>query len=179
MKTVAVFGSALPTPDDPIYDVTRTIGRLLGEAGFAVITGGYNGLMAAASHGASEAGAQVIGARCMALERQRGIGPNKWVTECIDSDSLRDRLMVLVDTPDAYVIMPGGLGTLLELTFVADSMRCGDIERRPIICYGEFWRPVIKHVAESGYMHHQGWGPLDFADTPEQVVELLKAYVPA
>ncbi|MBK8134510.1 MAG: LOG family protein [Anaerolineae bacterium] len=178
MKTVAVFGSALPTPDSPIYQTSREIGRLLGEAGYAVMTGGYNGLMAAASQGAHEAGAKVIGATCLSLERQRGSKPNPWVTEIIARESLRDRLMVLVDVPDAYVLMPGGLGTLNELVFASESMRSGDITRRPLVCYGDFWRPIVEMVADSGYMHHQGWGSLDFANSPEHIVELISAHVP-
>lgn len=178
MKTVAVFGSALPTPDNPIYQISREVGRLLGKAGYAVMTGGYNGLMAAASQGAHEAGTKVIGATCLSLERQRGSKPNPWVTEIIARESLRDRLMVLVDVPDAYVLMPGGLGTLNELVFASESMRSGDIARRPLVCYGDFWRPIVEMVADSGYMHHQGWGALDFADSPEQIVELISAHVP-
>ena len=177
MKTVAVFGSALPTPDDPLYQSSREIGRKLGEAGFAVLTGGYNGLMAAASQGAHEAGTKVIGATCLSFERERGSRPNPWVTEIIARESLRDRLMVLVDVPDAYVLLPGGLGTLNELVFASESMRSGDIKRRPLICYGDFWRPLVNMMTESGFMHHQGWGSLDFAETPEQVVELIQSHV--
>lgn len=178
MKTVAVFGSALPTVDDPVYEAARAIGRLLGRAGYAVMTGGYNGVMAAASQGANEAGGRVIGATCLMLEQQRGSKPNPWVTELMPRETLRERLMLLVDMPDAYVVMPGGLGTLTELAFSSDSMRAGDIERRPIICYGEFWRPLVQFTAESGYMHHNAWGPLHFGDTPEHVLELISTYVP-
>ncbi len=178
MKTVAVFGSALPTPDNEIYLITREVGRCLGTAGYAVMTGGYNGLMAAASQGASETGTKVVAATCLSLERQRGIKPNQWITDVIERDSLRERLMVLVDQADAYVLMPGGLGTLLELVFVSESMRSGDINHRPLICYGEFWRSIVKSTAESGYMHHTGWGSLEFAESPEQVAELIKAHVP-
>lgn len=178
MKTVAVFGSALPSQDDPVYTASHHIGRLLGQAGYAVMTGGYNGVMAAASQGAHEAGARVIGATCLSLERQRGSKPNPWVTEVVARESLRDRLIALVDMPDAYVVMPGGLGTLTELVFASESIRAGDIDRRPIICYGEFWRPLIQITSESGYMHHNAWGPLHFGDTPEQVLELITIHAP-
>lgn len=178
MKLVAVFGSALPQPDDPVYETSREIGRLLGEAGYSIITGGYNGVMAAASRGGSEAGAKVVGATCLNIERQRGSKANQWVTEVMPSESLRDRLLLLIDIPDAYIIMPGGLGTLSEIVLAAEFMRAGDIPRRPIICYGDFWRPLVEMVAQSGYMHHNGWGTLSFADSPEQVVELIKANVP-
>jgi uncharacterized protein (TIGR00730 family) len=178
VKTIAFFGSALPAPDDPIYQATRQIGRLLGEAGYAVMTGGADGLMAAASQGAHEAGAPAIGVICMSVERHLGSRPNPWLTEVIERDSLRDRLITLVDLPDAYIVMPGGLGTLTELAFSSDSMRSGDISRRPIVCYGEFWRPLVQMTAESGYMHHNAWGALHFGDTPEHVLELVQTYVP-
>lgn len=178
MKTVAVFGSALPSPENPVYEASREIGRLLGQAGYAVMTGGYNGVMAAASQGAHEVGARVIGATCLTLERQRGTRPNPWVTEVVERESLRDRLIALVDMPDAYVVMPGGLGTLTELVFASESMRSGDISHRPIVCYGEFWRPLVQITAESGYMHHNAWGPLHFGDTPEKVLELITTHAP-
>jgi predicted Rossmann-fold nucleotide-binding protein len=93
-------------------------------------------------------------------------------------ESLRDRLITLVDMPDAYVVMPGGLGTLTELVFASESMRAGDISHRPIVCYGQFWRPLVQITAESGYMHHNAWGPLHFGDTPEQVLELITTHAP-
>lgn len=178
MKTVAVFGSALPSPEDPVYLASREIGRLLGQAGYAVMTGGYNGVMAGASQGANEAGTTVIGVTCLTLERKRGSSPNVWVTDVLPKETLRERLIHLIDSPDAYVVMPGGLGTLTELVFASDSMRAGDIERRPIVCYGEFWRPIVQITAESGFLHHNAWGALHFGDTPEQVLELIKTHVP-
>ncbi|NMB89227.1 MAG: DNA-binding protein, partial [Chloroflexi bacterium] len=78
---VTVFGGARPRPGDPAYDDAFRLGALLGQAGHTVLTGGYMGTMEAVSHGASQAGAHVIGVTCEELERWRSSRPNPWVSE--------------------------------------------------------------------------------------------------
>lgn len=179
MKIVAVFGSALPTPAHPVYQESVAVGRLLAQAGYAVMTGGYNGVMTAASQGAYEAGGTTIGVTCLPFERQRGSKPNPYLTEVRPFETLREGLEHLVLTPHAFVVMPGGLGTLNEMVFAAELMRAGDIPRRSTVCYGSFWRPIIDITSQSEYMHHEGWMHVRFADTPEAVVDLISNHVPA
>lgn len=173
MSIVAVYGSAMPKPGEAVYEETRRVGYALAKAGYAVMTGGYNGLMAAASQGAAEAGGHVIGVACLALERARGVRINPWVNDVISCETMMERLTVLVSQPSAFVTMPGGLGTLNELVYTSELMRAGDIPRRPIVCYGDFWENIVQDPNVGQYMHSSGWGDLRFAHLPEQVVEVL------
>ena len=114
---IAVFGSARVTPVDAAYEMAYAIGRSLAENGDTVITGGYGGVMEAASKGASEAGGAVVGVTLtpgsMGQARERVV--NAWVQENITYDTMRQRLHHLVDVPDGYVALPGGIGTLEEV----------------------------------------------------------------
>lgn len=176
MQTIAIYGSAMPRPGETVYEETRHLGRLLAQAGYTVMTGGYNGLMAAASQGAAEAGGHVIGVTCLPLERARGSKVNPWVKEVVACESLHERVFELVRLADAFVVMPGGLGTLNELVYTSEMMRAGDAPRRPVICYGDFWNNIIQDANISGYMHSDGWGDLYFAHTVHEILEALKTY---
>lgn len=176
MPTVAVYGSALPRPGETVYEQTRLLGKLLAETGYAVMTGGYNGLMAAASQGAAEAGGHVIGVTCIPLEKARGSKVNPWVKEVIACDSLHNRVFELVRLADAFVVMPGGLGTLAELVYTSEMMRAGDAPRRPVICYSDFWNNILQDTNVNGYMHSDGWGDLHIAHTPEEILGTLKTH---
>lgn len=176
MPTIAIYGSATPRPSDPIYEETRLLGALLAQEGFTVMTGGYNGLMSAASQGAYEAGGHVIGVTCIPLERDRGSRVNPWVKEVVACNSLHERIFELVRLADAFVVMPGGLGTLNELVYTSEMMRAGDAPRRPIICYGTFWQNIVLDPNITPYMHSNGWGNISFADSPQAIVGALKTH---
>ncbi len=176
MPTITLYGSAMPRPGDAIYEETRRLGALLAQAGYIVITGGYNGLMAAASQGASEAGGHVIGVTCIPLERARGSKVNPWVKEVVACDSLHERVFELIRLADAFVVMPGGLGTLNELVYTSEMMRAGDAPRRPVICYGDFWNKIVQDANIAGYMHSEGWGDIHFATSPETILAALQTY---
>jgi len=176
MTTIAIYGSAMPRPGDIIYEETRRLGYMLAQAGYAVMTGGYNGLMAAASHGANEAGGHVIGVTCIPLERARGSKVNPWVKEIVACESLHERVFELVGRADAFVVMPGGLGTLNELVYTCEMMRAGDAPRRPVICYGNFWNDIIHDPNITDYMHSDGWGDLHFSASPEAILAALKTH---
>src|SRR5690349_5396400 len=102
MKTVAVYGSARTANNDPVYAATQAVGRALAEAGFTVMTGGYDGIMAAASQGAAEAGGHVIGITVRALEMIGERVVNRWVKEEIKYDTMTERLVHLTRHADAY-----------------------------------------------------------------------------
>lgn len=174
MPIVTVYGSAMPKQGDAIYEETRRIGFALARAGYDVMTGGYAGLMSAASQGAAEAGGHVIGVTCRPLERARGSVVNQWVKEVVACESLHERVFELVRRSDAFVVMPGGLGTLSELVYTSELMRAGDVPRRPMVCHGEFWHNIVHDPNVSQYMHSDGWGNLVFAHSPDEIVEALK-----
>ena len=116
-RTVAVYGSAGVKPNSPDWQHAHQLGRALAEAGYTLISGGYSGVMEAASQGAAEAGGHVAGV-AVGLFNARGLQPNDWVNEVFEFDTLRDRLFFLVEKPDAIVALRGGVGTLSEIALV-------------------------------------------------------------
>ena len=141
---VTVFGGSLPKPGEPAYQTAYELGKLLGAAGCAVLTGGYIGTMEAVSRGASEAGGHVIGVTCEDIEAWRPVMPNAWIQEERRFPTLRDRLDALVDGCDAAIALPGGVGTLTEITLMWTQMQIDAIPVRPLILVGEGWQATLE-----------------------------------
>jgi len=175
-KVIAVFGSARVDPGDFAYDESYKIGKTLGEAGYDVITGGYDGVMDAASKGAKEAGTHVIGVTVRELEAYRESRVNPYVMEEIKYDTLRERLHHLIDNSDAYIIMPGGIGTLQELVDVWQLMRMNHVTRKPIICYGDYWINILTPMMETTFLSPTDKDLLQLVNTPEETLAILKDY---
>ncbi len=146
---VTVFGGAHPKPGEPAYLDAQKLGGLLGKAGFTVLTGGYIGTMEAVSRGAAEAGAHVIGVTCEDVEAWRKVAPNAWVKEEMRYKTLRDRLMVLIDSCDAALALPGGVGTLVEISLFWNELIIEVGRSRPLILIGEEWKTVIDTFYEA------------------------------
>jgi len=176
---VAVFGSAIVAPESDEYQSAYVVGQALAQAGYTVMTGGYAGIMAGASHGAAEAGGHVIGVTSTRIEILRnGLDANGWVHEKIHHETLRERLVYLVQQADAYVIMPGGLGTLTELALAWELVRAGELPPRPIIVYGTYWRQIIAPLQESAYIHAGAFDAMYFVDDAAGVLNALTRDVP-
>jgi uncharacterized protein (TIGR00725 family) len=139
---VTVFGSSRPKPGSPEYRTAYRLGELLAQSGFLVCTGGYGGIMEAASRGAVDAGGETIGV----LARILGTDPNRFVTTMIIEESLPGRLMKLIELGDAYVVLRGGTGTLVELAMVWEYMNKHLLKTKPVIIVGDFWYPLVKSM---------------------------------
>ncbi len=145
MKSIGVFGSSLPVEGSADYELAREIGREIARAGASVVCGGYAGVMEAACRGASESGGRSIGV----VLAGRGEA-NPWVTEPVPVEGLATRLTRLRDACDAWIFLPHGLGTMLELVWIAESIVKSDAPARPLVLMGQFWRPVAETaVAEA------------------------------
>lgn len=142
---VAVFGSSRIDPDHPDYLVAERLGRLLGEAGWTVATGGHDGAMAAVSRGAREAGAHVVG---VTMPGPQGRSPNPWVAEERPAADLFARLGMLLDA-DAWIAVAGGVGTLAEIAVAWNLMQNAHVARRPLIVVGDCWRDVLEALRAS------------------------------
>ncbi len=140
---VAVFGGAGARPQDDIYGQAVDLGSGLAKAGHTVMTGGYIGIMEAASKGACEAGGHVIGVTCDEIEAFRPIKPNQWVKEEWRYATLSDRLMNLVNRCDAAIAMPGGIGTLAEISILWNQILIKAIPPKPLILFGPGWKSTI------------------------------------
>jgi len=142
-RGVSVFGSARTPPGSAEYELGRDLGRRLGAAGFAVITGGGPGAMEAANRGASEAGAHSIGLN-IDLPFEEG-GASEWVDQSLDFHYFFCRKVMFVRYANAFVVLPGGLGTLDELFEALCLIQTQKIRSFPVILVGTaYWSGLVE-----------------------------------
>lgn len=172
---VAVFGGASVKQGDQTYLDALRLGSLLAEHGYTVMTGGYIGIMEAASRGANESGGHVIGVTCREIEEYRKTKANQWVMEEWSYTTLRERMYALIDNCDAAVVMPGGVGTLTELAATWNELIVNGKKRRPLILVGGQWEKIINSFFDSfGHYIHEGDQKLIYyADNIDAVIEIL------
>ena len=170
-KIITIFGTGRANPDDSAYELAEQIGRLLAQAGFTIANGGYGGTMTAAGKGAAEAGGEIIGVTCSAFKNSK---PNQYITREIVTKSLDERLDTLITLGRAYIILPGGTGTLLELAKVWELKNKGFLEPdKPIILIGEFWKPLVRLLRTEDPDSNRHVMP---ADEPKQAVRMITGY---
>ncbi|MBL8880271.1 MAG: LOG family protein [Phycisphaerales bacterium] len=169
MKTpvVSVFGSSAPQPGSDAYIAAFELGRLIAKQGWTICNGGYGGTMEAAARGAATAGGLTIGVTCS------GFGPrpaNRYVRRRIRTTNLFDRLKTLIRSASAYVVLPGGTGTLVELSLVLEfankRMLTGN---RPLIFLGDYWRGVVEAATRERPLLQN----VHFCATPADTVSVL------
>jgi uncharacterized protein (TIGR00725 family) len=140
---VTIFGGSQPKPGDPVYQEALRLGKLLAQAGYIILNGGYIGTMEAISRGAAEAGGQVIGVTCDQIEAWRPVKANPWVTEVWHYPSLQERIFALIENCDAWLALPGGVGTLAEITLTWNLLITHILPPRPLILIGSGWQAAI------------------------------------
>ena len=171
MKTITVYGSSQVTPEHEVYRDAVRIGQALARAGYAVMSGGYFGVMEAVSKGAKMAGGQVIGVTTDQIGLQFNVQPNSYLDEIVNYADLRDRLLHLVESADGYLAMPGGIGTLHEIAETWELMRIGGVPRRPFVCYGPMWAEVIAIMEGSPFLGKGYHGMLTLTQNMQSVIE--------
>ncbi len=176
---VSVFGSANLKLSSEADQQAYHLGKLLGEQGFAVMTGGYTGTMEAVSRGAKEAGGKVIGVTSDEIEAYRPMGPNQWVTEEWRCKTFRERLDKLVEFCDAAVALPGGLGTMVEIGLTWNHLVIHTIDPKPLVLIGSGWQNIMEtFFNELGeYVPPSSREYLLFAPNAETAVGLIKSYL--
>ncbi len=145
MKTVTIFGSSIPGEGTEVYEEAQRLGRGMAEAGFAICNGGYGGLMEASARGAQEAGGHTIGVTCDVWPADA----NRWIAEEVRTPTFMARLLTLIERGDAYIVLPGGTGTLAELALVWEMMNKSSLSRsvggrKPLLVMVPYWQPVIE-----------------------------------
>ena len=140
---VTVFGGSSPKPGSQAYRQAYTLGETLARAGHSVLTGGYIGTMEAVSRGAAEANGHVIGVTCLQIESWRPVKVNAWVHEERSFNSLQDRLHELIYNCDVAMALPGGPGTLTEISLTWNLMVINAIPKKPLILIGKGWLQVM------------------------------------
>ena len=171
---VTIFGSARVPPDHPEYELARRTARLLGEAGFTIITGGGPGAMEAANAGARDAGAMSVGCN-IELPFEQHINP--YVDVAINFRYFFVRKTMFVKYAEAFVIFPGGFGTLDELFEALTLVQTGKIRDFPLILFGsEYWRGMLEWIKGTllaeGKVSPEDLDLMVVTDSPEEVVRL-------
>ena len=148
---VTVFGGSQPKPGDPVYQDALHLGKLIAQAGYTLLTGGYIGTMEALSRGAAEAGGHVIGVTCDQIEAWRPVKANPWVMEDWHYSHLNERIFALIDNCDACLALPGGVGTLAEITLTWNLLITHILPTRPLILIGSGWQATMrKFLSQQG-----------------------------
>jgi len=178
---ICIFGSARIPADSAEYQRAREVGRAIGEAGFAVITGGGPGAMEAANRGAQDAGALSVGIN-IELPHEQGINP--YVDLGIEFHYFFVRKLMFVRYSEALVVFPGGFGTLDELFEVLTLIQTGKAVDHPVILEGsEFWSGLMgwinSHPLAEGMLTREDLAQAELADGVEDVMSRIRAGVSA
>ncbi len=145
--TVTVFGSARFSEGHEYYIMAREIGRRIADAGFVTMTGGGPGVMEAANRGAMEAGGLSVGSNIVLPHEQR---PNQYIDRWVDFDYFFVRKLMLLKYSQAFVILPGGFGTLDELFETSTLIQTGKLHGFPLVLMGhDFWDPLLDFVRDT------------------------------
>jgi len=169
---ITVFGSSRPRDGDGDYEQARALGRELAARGFCVCSGGYGGVMEAASRGAKEAGGRTLAVTAKFFRSSA----NAWVDEVCAVASWQERLFELIRVAHGFVACKGGTGTLVELAVVWEMLNKGMLQGKPFVVLGEFWAPIIERVREVEMDHGSGWSEgterlVHVASTPSDAAE--------
>jgi uncharacterized protein (TIGR00730 family) len=175
---VTVFGSARTKPKDPLYELARTIGRRLAEAGYAVITGGGPGTMEAANRGCQEGGGLSVGCN-IELPREQSL--NRYVDLGVEFRYFFARKTMFVKYADGFVILPGGFGTLDELFEALTLIQTGKVRHFPVVLVGRaYWAGLLDWIRTTllaaGAVSEIDVDLLQITDDPEEVVAIMLAH---
>jgi uncharacterized protein (TIGR00730 family) len=177
---VTVFGSGRFLPGHRYYQLARELGRGLAGAGYAVMTGGGPGIMEAANRGAREAGGLSIGCNIHLPMEQK---PNPYLDKFIEFEHFFARKVMLVKYSSAFIIMPGGFGTLDEAFEIATLIQSNKLERFPLIMMGgEFWEKFFAFARETmlaeGTIDASELSYLQRVDTAAEALQIIGAAMP-
>jgi uncharacterized protein (TIGR00730 family) len=178
-RAVSIFGSARTMPDDPYYQKAELLARRLVEKGFGVITGGGPGVMAAANKGAAEAGGQSVGMNIRLPLEQK---PNPYANVSIDYKYFFIRKVMFVKYAVAYVILPGGFGTMDELFEALTLIQTKRIKSFPVILMGsEYWKGLFdwlrKTMLRDNKVSPEDLERFQIIDDPDEAVKHIQKYV--
>lgn len=170
-KIVTIFGGSKCEEGDAEYEQAQKIGQLLAEAGFIICTGGYLGVMEAASRGAREKGGRVLGI----VMNQFKAEPNRYLTDKVATNHFYDRLQGLIQRSVGFIALKGGMGTVTEVSLVWNKLMTGVINRRPLVLVGDCWKPVVQAWQDNLIVGDQEVSLLDFAATAEEACQIIVA----
>src|SRR5438034_2384381 len=169
-RIVTIFGGSKCRESDLEFAQALRVGELLADEGFTICTGGYSGVMEAASRGAHERGGRVIGITMNQFKSQ----PNRYLTQKVPSEHFYERLQRLIVQSVGYIALRGGMGTVTEISLVWNKMVMGVLPQRPLILLGECWPRAITCIREHLVVSNEDMSHLLFAATADEAVALLR-----
>lgn len=169
-KTITIFGSAIPRMDDEQYKFAYQLGASLAKNGFNICTGGYGGIMEAASKGAFDNAGFVYGVTVELWDKN----PNPYITVEVREQKLFERITKLLQLGDAYIILQGGTGTLLEFAAVWEYANKNLQSPKPIICHSQMWKEIVDVMNKQMIVEKRGTDLIVCCDSIEEIVEYLK-----
>ena len=168
-KIVTIFGGSRCGENSPEYSEARQLGSRLAEAGFTICTGGYLGVMEAASLGAREKGGRVFGI----VMNQFKSEPNRYLTDKVATNHFYDRLQNLIVRSVGFVALRGGMGTVTEVSLVWNKLQTRVIERRPLVLLGDCWKNVVECWQKNLVVSDADVSLIDFAENAETASRII------
>jgi len=177
-KAVSIFGSSRASPANKYYKLAEEVSYLMAKEGYAIITGGGPGVMEAGNRGARRAKGYSIGLNIELPLQQRA---NKYIDTLLDFRYFFVRKVMFVKYAKAFVIMPGGYGTLDEFTEAINLIQTQKIPRFPVVLFGkQYWKGMLdwlkSTVLRSGCIDRQDLGLFTVVDSPKEVVSVIKKF---
>ena len=169
-RIVTIFGGSKCRDSDPEYAQAQRAGELLAEAGYTICTGGYLGVMEAASRGAHERGGRVLGI----VMNQFSAEPNRFLTDKVATPHFYERLQQLIIRSIGFIAIRGGMGTVTELSLVWNKIQTRVIQPRPLVLLGDCWPPLVRAWQQYLVVSDEDIAALDFASTPEEAVAIIE-----
>ncbi|MDQ3321682.1 MAG: LOG family protein [Acidobacteriota bacterium] len=168
-KIVTIFGGSRCDRSSAEYKQAKEVGERLAEAGFTICTGGYLGVMEAASLGAHEKGGRVFGI----VMNQFKSEPNRYLTDKVATNHFYERLQNLIERSVGFIALRGGMGTVTEISLVWNKLQTGVIQRRPLVLLGDCWKPVVRCWQENLVVSNSDVSFVDFAETAEAACQII------
>ena len=178
LPSVTIFGSARVQEGNKFYEAARELAYKLSKKGFSIVTGGGPGIMEAANRGAFEAGGNSIGLNIKLPQEQK---PNKYLTEVLNFNYFFARKVMLVKYATAFVLFPGGFGTLDEITETLTLIQTKKLKPFPVILYGrEYWDGFVNWlkdvVLKNGFLEENDLNLFLQMDSIDEIVEYIEQW---
>jgi putative transposase len=171
---ITLFGSSSAKPGEAEYAEAAAVGRMVAEQGWTLLNGGYSGTMYASAEAARQAGGATIGVT-LSLYRSK---PNAFLSEEIRTNSLLDRLEVMLAKSSAFLVLLGGTGTLAEVGYVWEMMNKNLAPQRPLVFIGDYWQPLVDIICPQPDARATCGGLVRVVKDAEAAVEFLKQHIP-